>query len=286
MVSRRCIAACVVLLLTAYALGALSQRHRWPPTPQIERAVRQALWRFRPERGHRDTTGRVAVACAALHGAQTQVWLTLGQSNAANEGELDYETQAAVYNFNPFDGACYEASDPLLGATGSGGSVWTRLADRLIAAGRAERIVIAPIAVGGSRIRRWAPGGDLYPRIGRTAAALDAAGLRVTHVLWHQGESDVDTPPQAYVQSFTAMLGSLRAAGIDAPVYVAQASICKNGGSAALRAVQRQLADELPGVRRGPNSDRLDRFAWRHDLCHFSAAGLDEHARLWFEVLQ
>lgn len=279
------IAAVAGLALAAYAYGAASYRHRWPPTPQFERAARQALWKIRPERGFQDRTGRVEVPCAPLHGSRTAVWLTLGQSNAANEGELAYETGPNVFNLSFLDGRCYIARDPLLGATGTGGSVWTRLADRLIADEHFERVVIVPIAVGGSSIRRWTTGGDLHGRIGRAAEAIRAAGLSPTHILWHQGESDVATGPQAYRRSFAGVLAEIRAQGLTAPVYVAQASICKNNGSAALRAAQRDLAVEFADVRLGPDTDTLDRFRWRRDLCHFSAEGLDEHAKLWASIL-
>lgn len=279
-------AAGALLLFAAYAYGAASYRHRWPPTPQIERVARQTLWKLRPARGFRDTTGRTRVACADLVDGRTAVWLTLGQSNAANEGDLAYETGAGVYNLNFLDGQCYVAQDPLLGATGTGGSVWTRTADRLIAAGAVDRVVIIAIAVGGSSIRRWAPGGDLAGRIGQASAAVAAAGLRVTAVLWHQGESDVGMDPAEYADWFGKVLAEIRAQGIGAPMYVAQASLCKNHGSPKLRATQRALAARYPGVRAGPDTDTLDRFEWRRDLCHFTAAGLAEHARLWADVLE
>lgn len=279
-------ALALLCLAVAWGHGVVSHDKRWFPAPQTERALRRAIWWLRPERGFRDTTGRTAVACEGLRGERTAVLLTLGQSNAANEGSLAPVETANVFNFNFFDGRCYEARDPLLGTTGNGSSPWIRVARGLVAAGRFDRVVIVPIAVGGSGIRHWAPDGYLFPRIGRAKAALDAAGLAPTHVLWHQGESDVARDPALYVGHFRAILAGMRELGIDAPVWVAQATLCGNHGSEALRAAQRELADTLPGVRRGPNTDTLDRFAWRRDLCHFSAEGLDRHAQLWLAALR
>ncbi len=283
MLRRLRLALAFVVPAAAYGFGVLSHEHRWFPTPQIESGLRGAIWLLRPERGYRDTSDRTPVDCGSLRGAA--VWLTLGQSNAANEGDLDYTTGAGVFNLNPFDGKCYVARDPLLGTTGDRGSVWTRAADGAIAAGLFDRVVVLPIAVGGSSITRWSSDGDLYPRLELARQALADAGLRATHVLWHQGESDVLMPAAEYRRHFASMLDGLRAAGIDAPVYVAQVSLCKNHGSETLRQAQRDLT-ELPGVRLGPDTDTLDRFLWRRDMCHFSAAGLQRHAALWVETLR
>ena len=155
----------------------------------------------------------------------------------------------------------------------------------MVGYGTFARVVVAPIAVGGSSVKRWAPGGDLDDRIAATLRSLEATGLPPTHVLWHQGETDVRMPGAEYGEHFRAMLEAARADGLDAPVFVAQASICKNQGSDELRRAQRELA-QLPGVHEGPNTDALDRFRWRRDLCHFSGPGLDAHARAWVDVLR
>jgi hypothetical protein len=277
------------VVVAAYAYGALSHEHRWFPTPQIERALRKRLWLVRERRGFKNTAGREEVPCERFRQPGTAILLTMGQSNAANEGEFEpgYQPGPNVFNFNFFDGKCYVARDPLLGGTGAGGSPWTRLGDALVAAGRFERVLIVPIAVGGSAIREWAKGGVHYGRIAEAQRALDRQGLRVTHVLWHQGEADARSTSHAqYVAAFRSVLDGIRSAGITAPVYVATASICKNQGSEAIRSAQHEIVATLDNVRAGPDTDQLDRFRWRFDLCHFSKEGLAEHARLWFEVLQ
>jgi len=59
----------------------------------------------------------------------------IGQSNGGNHGETRHVARQAVFNFNALDGLCYQACDPLLGATGDGGSPWCILGDALIADG-------------------------------------------------------------------------------------------------------------------------------------------------------
>ena len=51
-----------------------------------------------------------------------------------------------------------------------------------------------------ARVKEWAPGGRLWPRITQTADQLNTAGLPVNLMIWHQGESDaIDaTDPEKY----------------------------------------------------------------------------------------
>jgi hypothetical protein len=91
---------------------------------------------------------------------RVMVALVFGQSGAANAGETPRIATRDVYNF--YKGKLYRAQDPLLGATGNGGSVWTRLGDKLIERQFYDAVVFVPIAVAGSTISRWRPGGDLH----------------------------------------------------------------------------------------------------------------------------
>ncbi len=276
-----------LLLLAVYGYGVLSHRLRLFPTPQIEAALRRNLWLLRDERGFRDITGREPVDCAQFGEPGSAVLVTLGQSNAANECGIGPQPGEGVYNFSLFDGKCYVARDPLLGATGDSGSVWTRLADKLVRGGVYKRVLIAPMAVGGSRLSEWTPGAPHFRRIEAMQKTLAAAGVKATHILWHQGESDAHrTSKEVYIGQFSAMLAGMRRVGFDQPVYVAVATICRNGGSDDIRAAQNELPRRLAGVRAGPDTDQLDRFRWRYDGCHFSASGLEIHADLWMKALQ
>lgn len=132
-----------------------------------------------------DSSRRVAADCMEAGPGRGAVILTLGQSNAANDGQGLYTPKHRVLNFNPHDGRCYTAMDPLLGTTGAKGGPWTRLADRLVETGTFDHVILVPAAVGSSMGRDWAPGGALHPRLGLLFDKLDRAGLTITHVLWH-----------------------------------------------------------------------------------------------------
>jgi len=212
------------------------------------------------------------------------VALSFGQSNAANTVRGRYAPHGEVLWFH--DGRCHPAEDPLPGATGTGGSVWSRLGEQLVESGRHRRVLFAGIAENGSALARWRPGGDLHPRLLRALAALEKAGLPPTHLLWHQGEQDsrLGTDPEQYRADFHALVAAIRAAGSAAPIYVAQATYCGGQDSPALRDAQRALVDPALGIFAGPDTDVL-RGPARYDDCHFSASGAARHAALWRDAL-
>src|SRR5690606_20036310 len=113
----------------------------------------------------------------------------------------------------------------LLGSTGDRGSVWTRLGDALIESGGFEQVLIIPIGVGGSSVRDWAGPDGPAARAVRASKALNRFGLRITHVLWHQGEADYGMHKEVYARLFARMTEYIRSNGIIAPVFVATATI-------------------------------------------------------------
>jgi len=140
----------VALLLMAcvgsYAFGVYSHKaDLWPL-----RALREALYSeaVTPPSGTHDTFGRLlsfpgktAVPCPAQT-ADMAVILAIGQSNAANHASTRLTTRHPEQVFNLFDGKCYVAASPLLGATGEGGEFLTPLADRLIDDGAYKTVII------------------------------------------------------------------------------------------------------------------------------------------------
>jgi hypothetical protein len=231
-------------------------------------------------------SSRPRVDRAALQGKRAVVALVFGQSNAGNSGESRVAAGDGVYVFH--EGRLHPAEDPLPGATGAGGTVWTRLGPRVLGKGLADAVVFVPMAVAGAKIDRWTPGGDLHPRLLTTLDDLAAAGLPLTHLLWHHGESDAraDTPQAEYVRIFHAMLESIRSRGVHAPVLVSVATLCQaERPDESLREAQKSLVDERTGIFAGPDTDLLG-YAYRYDGCHFSKEGLEEYADAWLTAIE
>jgi hypothetical protein len=275
-------------LVTAYSYGAASYAFRLFPIEHIGALKRSIV----PDDGRKldlavfsDTKGRDPVSCWSIE-PDAAVILAMGQSNAGNYGETRYRPVQQVFNFNWLDGKCYRAEDPLLGSTGDRGSVWTRLGDALIESKRFKQVVIVPIGIGGSSVRDWAGPHGPAQRAVDAQQALSSVGLHITHVLWHQGEADFEMHKDVYSRLFAHMTEYIRSHGINAPVFVATATICNNTGADQIREAQRELPFKLANVYAGPDTDALDSIYDRKDnLCHFSDRGLALHARMWRDVI-
>lgn len=167
------------------------------------------------------------VACNSLVRAHTRVILVLGQSNAANHGESAGPVTPSVHSF--YEGKCYQARDPLPGASGQGGSVWTRLAPRFLSLEGVHQVLLVPWAVGSTSISQWNTHPVLVKGLARTVEGLRNLDLMPDLVLWHQGEAESyrGTTGEAYQEGFSRWLARLRAQGVNAPVMVARATLCQ-----------------------------------------------------------
>jgi hypothetical protein len=279
----RLFAACMAgIALAMFAAGVLFER--WVGTDAM---IDWGGWRLKLALYEpRSTADRQAVTVPPTAPGRTMVALVFGQSNAGNSGETPAPSYRNVFEY--YRGRLYEARDPLLGATGDGGSIWMWLAAKAIASGAYDNVVLVPFAVGTADIARFAPGGSLHDGLLRVIADAQKSGLVFTHLLWDQGEADAyaKTSPDVYRQRFEAMVAAIRGLGVNAPVYVARATRCaKVRPSEELGDAQAALVDAASGILAGPNLDTLG-FSERYDGCHFSTEGLERAADLWLEALK
>jgi hypothetical protein len=228
-------------------------------------------------------TEKVEAQVTQLQDKKVMVAIVFGQSNSANFGESRKRANEGIYNF--YKGKLYRAEDPLLGATGNQGSVWTRLGDRIIEEKLYDEVIFIAIGVGSTSIARWTTGGDLHSRIINAISEVTQSGLKVTHLLWHQGESDIGTSKQEYKKMFMHMLYDIRSRGIEAPIYVSIATRCGRSILNEIQEAQTELVDISSEIYPGPNTDNLG-FCYRYDGCHFSDEGLEKYADLWIEKLK
>jgi hypothetical protein len=224
------------------------------------------------------------------------VFLVLGQSNAANHGERTYSPKHAVYSFDFLRFRCVRADDPLGGASGNGGSIWSRLGDLLVERGVYRSVLFVPLAFGGNFVADLIPGGSRHGRttlaLSRLTKALDRLPLPFSAVLWQQGEAEANHTTMsavAYQAHLHDIIADLRSRGVFAPVFIATATYCEAGphpfhNAEQIRGAQLAAIDPSAGFFPGPDVDAIVGDG-RYDQCHLSDAGLHRCAELWFDTL-
>jgi hypothetical protein len=237
-----------------------------------------------------EVSDRKAIPCPKQT-ASTAVLLIAGQSNTANYASTPFRTAHPTRAVNFFDGRCFPAASPLIGADGRGGESWTLLADGLIDAGAFDQVVLVTAGIGSTEVRRWQEGGDLNRMLLDVVKRVQGR-YSITHMLWHQGEGDLirQTSTQDYVARFSSLVRSLRQAGMTAPVYVSVASKCGSAEGWAeadpVATAQRRLVDPSGGVYAGPDTNALIPPEDRYDRCHFAESGQRKFAAEWLRLLQ
>jgi len=247
-------------------------------------AVRKGYWRacenYIVSRFHENETADKNI----LYSFGTACILTFGQSNSANYGQGSYHCRNAVYEY--FKGEVYKVSEPLRGANGNGCSVWTRFSDMLIDSGLYQRVVILPIGIGSTSVYCWSEGA-CNEKLRETLQYIEKDSIKITHVIWHQGEADniENTPKEVYKTRLKKIFSQIRQHGIKADFYVCQASYHPdvttkyNGIDTAIQNAQLEFTRENPGTKLCVNTDSFNLASDRYDGVHFSVSGLDKFAR-------
>ena len=222
--------------------------------------------------------------------------LLIGQSNVANSALGSFSPQARIGNY--FEGQCFVAKNPLLGASGERASVALDFADAAVGQGLFDSAVIVNLAVQGSSVYSWARHGDLRPLLARTVADLRRQGLAVNLVLYHQGEADclVGLDGERYGLALDNVLADLQRMGITAPILVSRVSRykaleCPDPAPAAcsrlcpdIRSAQAAVVDPAKGIFAGPDTDTA--VPERFDGYHMTDAGRRHFAAMLLETVK
>jgi Carbohydrate esterase, sialic acid-specific acetylesterase len=271
-------AACIACLLVGMHSGSRGDEmfrvsrdvKRWLlPTPEYNAYTQLVAYPYRREIARPPITPRTMVA------------FVFGQSNSANHGDEKFRAPSpAVANF--WNGKYFAAEDPLLGASGDGGSPWTLMANEVIGAGAFGGVILIAAGVGSTSVQAWTTGDTLNGMLEERLAETKAAGLTVTHFLWHQGESDNSAAGAVdYDAAMQPIIALTKRYFPQSKFFVAQATLCGPDSvpNVELQKIQLGLS-RLPGVFAGPNTDEIG-FADRSDGCHMSGSGLKKHAAGW-----
>ena len=286
----------LLALLFAYGFGAYSYHKSLFPMGILVSLQSYMTDPAAQQKGQYDDFGRLVaiagkqqVACPAQT-EETAVLLVIGQSNSANHAEKKITTSYPDQVFNYHNGSCTVAASPLLGATGEGGEFITPLADRLIETGTYKSVVILASGISGSSIARWQREGDLNQMLRDTIEAMQL--YKVTDIVWHQGETDfgISMNSKIYEKSFLSLQETVRHAGIEAPIFIGQASKCGDNPTWRLdnpiTRAQKALEDKKQIIVAVNTDDLLTAKDRMSDLCHFSESGQYKVAKAYAQAIQ
>jgi serine/threonine protein kinase len=212
-----------------------------------------------------------------------EVFLGAGQSNSTNCGqERIYPKSGMVSTFSGTDWRPADDPQPGVHDGTQGGSYWPAFGDAMYEKYKVP-IGVASTGHSGTSVNAWEPGGELFQWTTTRMIELGNDGFRA--MLWHQGESDVNMPPDEYDKKMTELIqASRKTAGWDVPWFVAQVSYHnpKETSFPAIRQAQKKLWDSGAALE-GPDTDTLT--GANRDQngqgIHFSPGGLAAHAKLW-----
>lgn len=244
--------------------------------------------------GFYDVTGRTEVNPALTSGETTGVFIIVGESTAANCVDSTYGAvlQAKNHNFCIYNGGCYRSAEPLLGTNISGfvfiGHWALKLADDLISGGKYARIILVPVAIGGTLASDWASTTGAFPghRAAVTANRLSSAGLTPTAILQILGANDCNagTSQSSYAASQAIAIQNWRDAGVTCPYFVAKSTWFNGTVSAGIQAAQLAIVDGIT-IFAGPNCDAFDGTN-RYDNTHWNATGRNAVANAWKTTIE
>lgn len=285
---------CLGVALLAIAGLQLARQHNGAALPASAPKVAQPAPTSLPPGAAIDALGRLSawagkteVPCPSLD-TPTAVIVVLGQGLAGNHAEPGNPRQPHERALNWYQGKCYPASSPLLGATGEGDEPWTRMADQLLASQQFKTVLIAPIAIAGSGMSRWVPGGDIDQHLVQDIRSLQAV-FRTTHVIWLQSSTLASTTSteKPYLQSMQGVIKTLRSVGVRAPIYLSAAHACGKAeqGENPLTMAQANLIDNAQLIFRGVDMDALLSPEDLAGPCYLSAKGVGVVASAWSQRL-
>lgn len=228
-----------------------------------------------------------------------------GQSNSTNCGQYRMKTETRMVSNT--DGVRWIiADDPQISPHDGEdiGSFWPVLGDILYKEFKVP-IAVVPTGYGNTKAEHWQPNAEpqfnranikdeinLYDYMVTMMKFFGKKGFRC--ILWHQGESDWETPGWLYYQRMCDMIwASKRDTGWDVPWFTAKASFIPKkywGGKwhygfiDAITEAQQKLWDD--GVSfEGPNTDTLQGDMRDNSGVHLSPKGLKTHAQMWADFV-
>jgi hypothetical protein len=222
------------------------------------------------------------------------VFVTYGQSNSSNHGQIGYIVKNKVYMFN--DNKIFKYKDTSIGASGVDGSVWGVTGDKIINSGLYKEVSFTNTGWGGKTISQLSKGKLFDYFIEQYLLTLKMYG-KVDAILFHQGEDDAEHHLEdQYYETFMIFIKKLRKLLPKPKLFLSIVSHCGDPGrhriyveNNKLRLKQKKLIKDNIDIFRGPDTDILVKREHRlpnNDFTHFSLLGFDKFSDQWIDCLK
>lgn len=227
------------------------------------------------------------IPCSDISSADTPVVLAMGQSSAGNHGLSDplHPAPIAMVSLQ----GCLWASEPLPGATGRGGSVWSRLPAELAFRKALPPVLMSVLAVESSSIAEWTRhDSPLRAWLQQHLDHMKLLGRLPNLILWDQGAADVrdGTSQEDYRAGLLALAATVQSQVGPVRILLAPTTRCRSEASTGLHKTVAQLVAADSRFAKGPLLDQAISADMRYDDCHLNVAGLGQAATLWADAVQ
>lgn len=247
--------------------------------------------------GFSNTRGRTLVSSIVADRANTKIVILDGQSeHATADGTATYlPASSQAHQLNIYDGGIYLGRDPVLGASVAPqvgpSSVIMRIADRIIARGKATRVVMVPIAIGGTPWAIYDPAaaGNLFTRVRAAIRRLSALGLSPDDIIAARGATDnnLGTSAASITNSIWAWTDGVRALGCTAAIWLGKFTMSSGVVSTTVQTGIANAIDAGRNIKIGYDGDTNLTVAggYRLDGTHLSDLGLTTAANGWADLV-
>lgn len=265
---------------------SLPDPYRLPDIPQsFGPAITGSLWNG--NQAYTAAGDRTVRGLTINPAIRNLVIIVAGQSLRSSQLPTDFAltNAGAIDNFNIYDGAVYAYKHPVLGSTyvgnangGGPGFLWGKVADLFITNNIFDRVIIVPVAVGGSDILPWASGylaNKIPVALKRLASRGIVPGTNVTFAIeWGLGESDNQggTTTANYLSMLNTVIANSFSAGFSGRFFVAQESWIQGVSSTRITDAQAAAVNGTTVFSSG-NLDSLNNTYRDVAGTHFNDAG-------------
>jgi hypothetical protein len=247
--------------------------------------------------GYRNARGRVEVSSIIADRPNTQIIIVDGQSEHATANGTSAHTvsNSAAHQLNVYDGGIYEIAEPLLGcsyapAVGPS-SMIGQMADYIIDQALATRVIMVPIAIGGTPWAIYDPAaaGSLFTRFRAAYLRLQALGLEPDHIIAARGATDgvLGTSAADVTTAIHAWADGVRALGCDAPIWLGKFTMVGGSANSTVRTGMDNAIHVGRDIRAGYDGDTHLTVGggYRLDGVHLSNTGLQKAAEDWVDLI-